>query len=135
MRLQKLIYNATTLAFSLPPRPWAPGTVGVGAGIARSAAGVPAAWVTRRDRTLSLTQRITEVEWPSFRAFLDWAQLGGVFDWYPDASLSTKHTCYLVSPEITENVQPVRATFDGDMEVSFVIRRTDGAAIDVQFYG
>lgn len=135
MRIPKIVYNATTLTFTLPARAWVPGTVGVGAGIAWSAAGVPSAWVTRRDRTLSLTQRITESEWPTFRAFLDWAQAGGSFDWYPDASLSTKYTCYLTAPAINEDVRPVAGEFPGDLEVSYTIRRASGAAIDEEFYG
>lgn len=134
-RLQKIVYDGTTLAFTLPCRPWVPGSVGVGAGVEWAAAGVPAAWVTRRDRTLTMVQRITEAEWAPFRAFLDWAQEGGTFAWYPDASSGTNHTCYLLSPTIDEDVRPQHGDFPGDLETPpFTIRRTDGAAIDVAFF-
>lgn len=134
MKTEKVIYNSITLAFKLPARPWVPGTVGVGAGIDWSAAGVPSAWVTRRDRTLQINQRLLESEWPAFRAFLEWAQSGGTFAWHPDATAGTSYTCYLLSPTIDEEVRPQRGQYFGEMEVSFTIRRTDGAAIDEVYY-
>lgn len=135
LRLQKIVYNSITLSFTLPCRAWIPGSVGVGAGIEWSAADVPAAWVTKRRRSLRIAQRITEAEWVTYRAFLDWAQVGGSFDWYPDATSGTNHTCYLLAPTIDEEVRPTRSeTFDGDMEVAFTIMRTDGAAIDTAFF-
>lgn len=134
MKTQKIVFGGTTLTFTHPARPWVPGTIGVGAGVAFSASGVPSAWVTRRDRTLHVVQRIDEGEWPDFRDFLDYAQAGGSFDWYADAGEAGHHTCYLVAPTIAEDVRPTRSEFPGSMEVQYTIRRTDGAAIDEAFF-
>lgn len=136
MRTQLITYGSgpTSLTFTLPARTWVPGTVGVGAGMETSAAGVPSAWITRRDRTLTITQRFTEDEWPDVRAWLEHAQNGGTFVWWPDSSGGTSHTCYLVSPTPDEEVVPQRTEYFGGMEITFKIRRTDGAAIDEVFF-
>lgn len=135
MRLQRIEYGPTTLALSLPARSWTPAIVGIGAGMEWSAAGVPSAWATRRDRTLEVVQRITEAEWPTVRAWLEYAQMGGVFAWYPDASKPGAHVCYLVAPAIDEEVRPTETDFGGVWEITFTIRRTDGGPIDEEFYG
>jgi len=137
MRLQQITYGVgpTTLAFTLPARIWTPATQGVGAGIEFSAAGTPAAWVTRREYTLTVTQRLVESEWPAVRAWLEHAQGGGTFAWFPDADEATSHTCYLVRPTIEEDVRPARTEYFSGMEITFTIRRTDGAAIDEVFFG
>src|SRR5690606_28375521 len=119
----------------LPARDWQPGTMGVGAGLEFSAAGVPSAWVTRRDRTLRVTQRFTEDQWPDVRAWLEHAQAGGTFSWFPDSTGGTSYTCYLVAPTPDEDVRPARMDYFGGMEITYTIRRTDGQAIDEEFYG
>lgn len=134
MRLQRVTYGATSLTFGLPARPWTPGTRGVGAGAETSAAGIPSTWVTRRERTLQIVQRFTEGQWPAVRAFLDHAQVGGTFAWFPDSTVGTSHTCYLVSPTIDEDVRPTRGEYFGSMEILLTIRRTDGAAIDEGYF-
>ena len=132
----KIVYDGNTLTFSQPCRAWTPGSMGIGAGVEWSAADVPSAWVTKRRRTLTLVQRITEAEWPDVRDFLDWAQAGGSFQWYPDSGSGTNHTCYLLAPTIDEDVRPVHSdAYGGDMETPpLTIMRTDGAAIDVSFF-
>lgn len=134
MRTQKVVYGATTLALAWPVRPWTPGTVAVGAGREESAAGVPSAWVTRRDRTLLVTLRFPEEAWPDVRAWIEYAQGGGTFSWYPDAALTTHHTCYLIAPAVDEHVRPTRAEDPGEMELVVEIRRTDGAAMDEEYF-
>lgn len=134
MRVQKIVYNAITITFTIPCRPWTHGTVGIGAGMKTAASGVVAGWVTRSDRTLRIRQRLRETEWAAFRAFLDWAQVGGTFAWYPDAAAGTNYTCYLVKPEPNEHVEPVRGEFPGELEVEFMIRRTNGAPIDEVYW-
>lgn len=134
MRFPKIVYNSITLTFSLAAQPWLPATRGVGAGVESGASGVPSAWKTRREYALEIVQRITEAEWPGYLAFLEWAQDGNAFAWYPDAGAGTSHTCYLVSPTIDEYVRPDRDTYPGDMVVKFTIRRTDGALIDEDFF-
>lgn len=136
MRRQRITYGAgpAVLTFALPARDWTPGTVGIGGGLEFSAAGVPSSWVTRRERTLTIIQRLLETEWPAVRAWLEYAQGGGTFVWYPDAVGATWHTCYLVSPGPEEEVRPLRTEHFGAMELTFTIRRTDGAPIDEKFF-
>lgn len=136
MRLQKVTYGAgpTALTFDLPARPWVPGTVGIGAGREESASGIPSVWYTRRDRSLHILQRFTESQWSSVRAFLDHAQAGGSFAWFPDSADATSYTCYLVAPRIDEDVRPTRGEYFGSMELLLTIRRTDGGAIDEVYF-
>lgn len=131
----KVVYNSTTLLFTRPARPWIPGTQGVGAGRAESAAGVPSVWVTRRDRLLSVPLRFTESEWPSVRAWLVWAMDGGgSFAFYPDQNEATSYTVYLVSPSIADEVAPSRGEHFGEMELTVKIRTTAGTAIEPAYY-
>lgn len=134
MRLQRFVHNSITLIPALPARVWTPGKQGVGAGMERSASGVPSAWATRWDRTLEIVVRLMESEWPAFEALLDWAQAGNSFAWRPDTAAGTSYTCYLLSPSPDELVRPTRGDFPGTLEITIVIARTDGAAIDEDFF-
>lgn len=134
MRLLKIIWNATTLTFTIPPRTWRPGTVAVGAGSETSASGVPAAWVTRRDYTLRIPLRFTESEWPAVRAWLEYAQAGGSFDVYPDSAAVTAYTCYLAEPRIDEPLEPDPGEYFGSMELSVLVRTTAGTAIEPAYF-
>lgn len=137
MLLQKIEYGPgpTTLAFSLPARNWVPLRVGIGAGREESAAGVVSTWATRTDRLLSITQRFMESEWPNVELWLDYAlENGNTFKWFPDITSGTFYTCILVSPTITDEIEPTRLEYLGAMEINFRIRRADGLAIPVSFF-
>lgn len=130
----RIVWNATTLDATLSARPFRHGLPqGIGAGIEHSASGLPSVWVTRWERRLTVVQRITEAEWPAFRAWLEWAMAGGTFTW-ASASGGTAHTCYLVSPDITTGGDLTQLPYPGDQELTYTIRRTDGAAIDEVSY-
>lgn len=125
----RIVYNSTTLDASLAIRPLRHGLpVGVGAGMEVSAAGVPSAWVTRWERPLTVVQRITESEWPAFRAWYEWGMVGGSFTWALDPG-DTANTCYLVAPSITDGGEVPHLEFPGDLELTYTIRRADGVAI------
>lgn len=134
MKLQKYVYNAITLIPVIMAGPWLPGIQGVGAGIAFGASGIPAAWETRKDRTLLIPLRFEESQWPAVRAFLEWAQLGGTFQFYPDNALGTNYVCYLLSPTIDQELRPERdPAYASGMRISIVIRRTDGVALEPSY--
>lgn len=134
MRVPRITYASTTLLFTIPNRVWTPGTQGIGAGSEESAAGIPAAWITRRDYTLRVPLRFTEAEWPAVRAWLAYAQAGGSFTFFPNAATGTSYTCYLVEPRIDERVEPAPGEHWGTLELAVVIRTTAGTAIEPAYF-
>jgi hypothetical protein len=132
----KVVYNSITLLFTLPCRPWISTTRGVGAGKEESAAGVPSVWVTRREYPLRVPLRFLESEWPSVRAWLVWAMDGGgSFSFFPDQSVGTSYTCYLVRPTTDEDVVPSPdPEYPKARELEVTVRRTTAAAIDTAYF-
>lgn len=129
MLFPRITYLAVTIDATLAARPLRQGLPrGVGAGIEVSAAGVPSAWVTRWERPLTVVQRITAAEWPTYRAWLEYAMQGGSFGWAKGPATAV-HTCYLVSPSITDGGDLAELEYPGDHEFTYTIRRADGAAI------
>lgn len=130
MHFPRIVYNAVTLDATLPARPLRHELPrAVGGGIGWSAAGVPAAWVTRWERLLTVAQRIAESEWPAFRAWLEHAMQGGSFTWALGPG-GDPYTCYLVKPDLTAGGELPRLDYPGDHELVYTIRRADGVAID-----
>lgn len=132
-RLPRIVYNAVTLDFSQPPRPWVSGTRGVGAGSETSAAGVPSTWETRRDYPLTVPLRFTTAEWPAVRAWLLWGMRGGAFTFHADRT-ALGHVCYLDAPGIDDDVQPVPGQYPGDLELTVVLRTAAGVPIDEPYF-
>lgn len=129
MLYPRITYDAVTIDATLAARPLRHGLPrGVGAGVEVSAAGIPSAWVTRWERPLTVAQRITASEWPTFRTWLEYAMMGGSFGWAKSAA-GTVHTCYLVAPSITDGGDLTELEYPGDHELTYTIRRADGAAI------
>lgn len=136
MRLQKFVFNATTLIPGIPSAPWTPGTIGVGAGSAEGASGVFVAWETARFGTLEIPLRFEESQWAAVRAFLAWGMGGGTFSFFPDSTLGTSYTCYLVGPKNTDHVVPT-TDLNGYMSgrsVTILIRRTDGVPLEPLYF-
>lgn len=128
------VSRASTLALTIPTRSWSPGTMGVGAGSEESAAGVPSAWITRRDYTLRVPLRFTESEWPAVRAWIEDAQGGSTFDFYADAAAAAYHTCYLIDPKIDAAVEPTRGEHFGTFDLPVLIRTTAGTPIEPAYF-
>jgi len=129
MMLPRIVYSSTTIDATLAARPVRHEIPkNIGGGIEFSASGVPASWPGRWERPLTVTQRITESEWPSFRSWLEHAMLGGSFTW-ADNPGGTANTCYLVSPMLDAGGEVAHLEYPGDQEFTYSIRRTDGAAI------
>jgi hypothetical protein len=133
----KVLYNGTTLTFTLPMRPFTPGTKAIG-GHGESGAGVPCKFVIRRDRFLDVVLRFYESEGPAVRAWLEWAQdaTPGAFTVWPDAAVpGTSKSSYLVSPQVGEDTQPTHDQFEGTFEQRVKIRSADGSPYDWQYWG
>jgi len=93
---------------SLSAMAWTPADRTVG-GAERSTAGVPAAFIVRRDALLDLTLRITEDEWLDFLAFVTAAQAGIPITWFPDADEpSLTFTVFLDAPDVGSQWNPER---------------------------
>lgn len=122
-----------TLELRLPQRPWLPGTGTVG-GSDVSAAGVPSAFLIRRDHTWSLTLRFFESEWPSIERLVAHLQGGSSATWYPDAGQDETRTVYGVTPAMGDPVTPRRGDDPGTLELDLVIRRTTTAVVRDRFF-
>lgn len=106
----------------------------VGAGREESAAGVPSAWVTRREYPFRIPLRFTEAEWPAVRAMIEYGQDGGVVTVFPDQANATSYACYLIAPLFDSPVRPTRGEHFGTLELTVEFRRTTAAAIDEAYY-
>lgn len=138
MKLSRYVFDVTTLDLSLPPEPWRQAVPkAVGGGIMWSAAGLPSSYVVRWERALIIPNRLTEAEWPTYRAMLEWGMQGGVITWTPDlvGAPATSYSLYLLAPAITDGGEVPRLTFPGDQSHTIIVRRTDSAALDVEFFG
>lgn len=135
MKRLRIAYGSQDFTLSRPYGRTRRGLQGIGAGRMESAAGVPAGWVTRWDRTLALPLRITESEWPQVRAWLEYAMPGGAFSVYLDSRLASSLMCYLVSPSVDELTEGDLEEYPGDEVLQVRIRRVDGQPIDEAFYG
>lgn len=112
----RFTYGTTgDLTVELPARPWTPGTKAVG-GRRVAASGIVATYEVRRDRLVTLSLRVTEDEWPDFLAFIEYAQFGEAFHWYPDAAANPidddedydAFNVYLETPAMGEDYNPPR---------------------------
>jgi len=132
------VYGAsirTDWSMTLPPRPWTMLSPTVG-GMRKSGAGVPASYVVRRDAVLSLTLRFWASEWPELLAMLTWGQLSETLTWYPDADESESFEVWLDSPAAGEEISPSRdSQYPNVMELAIRIRKVDGTAWDIDYYG
>jgi hypothetical protein len=111
----------------LPQRPWDPGTDTLG-GSDVSAAGVPAAFLIRRDPLWHVTLRFPEGEWPNVERLIAHGQGAGSITFYPDRLSGLSHTVYLLSPAMGERVRPRRSDEPSTQEIDLVLRRTTTGA-------
>lgn len=108
-----------------PPRPWTPIDETIG-GKRVAAAGVPAAYVVRRDSLVELTLRLEEDEWLELVNLIDYGQQGESITWYPDASdLLTSYEVYLEEPAPGGRYAPTRADYLRIFETTIVLRGVD----------
>lgn len=115
--------TAQAFECTVTTRPWAPADNTVG-GSRISAAGIPAAYVVRRDGLLDLTLRFWESEWTDLLNLVAWGQAANTLTWFPEATdLGTSWDVYLDSPAPGSRFGPSR---DGDfprvMELTVTLR-------------
>lgn len=79
----RFVYGTTVLTMSLPSTLIDPSVGNVGGDI-EADSGVRTAFFVRRDDLFTFTLRIWETEWPSVQLFVNFAQTGQPFVWYPD---------------------------------------------------
>lgn len=88
----------TELAFTLPITPWARSLRAVGGDI-EAESGNRTGFVVRRDELLTFDLRFHEDEWPPIQDWMDFAQTGASFIWFPDSNdLSLSYTVALDAP-------------------------------------
>lgn len=73
-----------------------------------SGAGIPVAYMARRDALMMVTLRVMEDEWEDCLAFLQFGQSAASFLWYPDADEATNFAVYLETPKMGERIKPAR---------------------------
>lgn len=124
----------TVLTWTYPVKPWdlPRGSVG---GQEWSATGIPASYCVRRDGDLALTLRVTEAELAATIAWIEGVQAPAIaFDFWLD-STGASVSCYLVSPAAGETIKPTRTEFGPVLELPVTLRRVDGAAWTVAYFG
>lgn len=85
----RFVFGTEELIMSLPISPWTRSLRGIGGNIESDAA-VMAGFVVRRDQLLNFTLRFFEDEWAAVQHFIDYAQTGAPFTWYPDVDDETQ---------------------------------------------
>ena len=136
----RFVYGTpTTLTMTVPMGPATPFTYTVAgsSGLETSQSGLPSAWAGTRLHGAKLKVRGTEAEWSTFRSFLVWAldHAATAFTVYPDTTVGTSHSCYLLAPTAADRVEMPALGAGLLWEYEIEVRRTDGAAIDIAYYG
>jgi hypothetical protein len=131
--IPKIEYNATTLTLTEPQKLWTPSAKPHG-GSAVSDAGVPEAFIIRRDYRAKVVLRFNQTEWAAMDAWIDWGQSGQSFDfWFDKDLIATKYTCYLESPMMGDGeVEPVRESYRYIYSIECILRTTNGTIFDVR---
>lgn len=136
----RFVYGATgdetDLELALSVRPWDRRTPTVG-GARISAAGVPGAYIVRRDHTLLVPLRFLETEWIAVHAMIAWGQAGESFTWYPDANEpGTSFLVWLDSPVAGEPIAPSRSTdFPKMLELTITLRSVADLPWGLDYHG
>lgn len=135
--IPKISYGTlpTVLTLTYPQKLWTPMAQPVGGG-AVSDAGIPEAFVIRRDQKCEVTIRFLESEWVAIDTWLTWGQGGNSFDfWFDKNTIGTKYTCYLDSPSLGDgDVSPDRDQFIKAFTINCTLRTTTGTRFDVRIF-
>lgn len=90
MSYPKIIYNAVTLNFTYPPRQVPKYDKETVRNVNVASSGVTEQIYERTDIFLEINvQDVVDADAAAWSAFLDWANQGNTFDYYPDASVGT----------------------------------------------
>ena len=132
------VYNdggAVDYSMELAQRPWDYGSSAEG-GSDVSAAGVPSAFVVRRDYLLHLGLRFHAYEWTNVERLIRHLQEGGSATYYPDRDVTTRsHTVYGDDLGLDEEIQPTRGDEPETLELRLTVRRTTSAIFTDEYHG
>lgn len=125
LRRSRFEFGGQSWTTTYTTRPWVPGDFTIG-GSRTSAAGIPAAYVVRRDALVELTLRVTEAEYPRLLALIRYGQSSQTFVWYPDANdTSDAVTVYLEAPLAGERWSPTRdGAYPRHFEMTITLRQS-----------
>lgn len=121
------------LFFSLPQKLWIAGSRPHGGGNI-SDAGIPEAFVIRRDQLVEVELRFTESEWPDVADWLEYVQSNGASFrfWFDVNDPLTEYTVYLDSPEADDELMPSRDEFTSVLQMKMTFRSTTATRFDVR---
>lgn len=131
-------YDATTLLFTLPCRPWEPERESNG-GSRVYTAGTVTSYVRARYSILPLRIRFTEAEYADVAAMIDWFHdnnMGPANVRTDQNEIGSEITAYLQSPAPNERWKPTRDANDpGTLELDLVFRRTSANVLSAEYFG
>lgn len=126
--------GAVDYSMEVPQREWNYGSLALG-GSDVSGAGVPAAFVVRKDYLLHLTLRFFAAEWTSVERLVAHLQEGGSSQFRPDKDVpAVNHTVYGVSPILGEEIAPTRGAEPSTLDLPISIRRTTSSIFTDNYY-
>lgn len=108
--IPRFIYGDSELQLTYPVTRWDVGARTVGS-VAKTVTGIPGPVLQLRKYTLTTSLRFTEEQWPSVSAWIQFAQTGQSFFWYPqdiDTDTPEFFEVILTSPRLSDPVKPTR---------------------------
>jgi hypothetical protein len=118
---------------SIVQRPWEL-VVETTGGQDESAAGIPEAFVIRRDQILSVRLRFWESEWLALEEMVAYLQdTASPLRFHARRSMPGD-MCYLVSPKVGDRFAPSRGDKPGTHEVTIQLRKVDGSRWNLSYF-
>lgn len=97
----------TRVELTVSVRPWTPEDRTLGEA-RRTATGVTASDLWRRDMLLTVVLRVWEAEWVAVRNLIRFGQTSQAFLWFPEAPVALSVPVYLETPEMGAGWGPTR---------------------------
>ena len=108
--IPRFVYGDNELELTYPVTRWNVGARTVGT-VQKTVLGIPGPVLRLERYTLATSLRFTEDEWTSVSAWIQFAQTGQSFLWYPkdiDEATPSFFEVVLASPRLTDPVRPIR---------------------------
>lgn len=123
--IPKFTCGATTYSLTQPQKLWTVKSKPYGGGDV-SDAGVPEAFIIRRDQLVDIEIRFLESEWSVVDTILNYGQTGqSMTFWFDKNDNATQYTVYLESPNVGDGeVTPSRDTYTGVYTLKMTLRNT-----------
>lgn len=126
--IPKFLCGATTYTLTQPQKLWTVHSKSHGGGDV-SDAGVPEAFIIRRDQLVDVEIRFLESEWAIIDTIIAFGQTGQSFTfWFDKDDNATDYVVYLDSPSIGDgDVSPTRDSYVGVYTLRMTLRTTDAS--------